>query len=461
MNPGSRHPSLSRNVWIRIGLPAAVFILFASLAAVPDLSRSVALLVGLSGAIVILLALGQYLAGKGEGDWSPAIIIVVALLVRLLFIPEPPVLSDDLYRYIFDGLVTLQGGNPYSAAPDGAELLTREAASILPMINHAHLVTIYPPAAQLLFAAGAAAGKLIGPVPGMKLVFAGLDVGSCILILVLLRQLGLPCSRGILYAWNPLPVLEIAGSGHVDGAALLFILAALVLATRPGTGIAAGLFMGLAVLTKWVPLMIVPFWLLLVSGTRQRAAALGAFAVTGVLLAALFWPNLVNAWITLGQYLRNWEFSGFLFRGLRYVAGSGETARILLAALFTAVTGALFVGRVRRPPETAALFGCMAVVAGAYLVLSPTVYPWYALYLAVFLPFVRNPACLVFTWSVLFSYRILLVRHLTGLWVEDDVTPLLIVAAPCAALSAHALVRILPARRGVTHDREKAALGGS
>ena len=84
------------------------------------------------------------------------------------------------------------------------------------MITHPEMHTIYPPAAQLFFAAGAAFGK---SVTGMKIIFIIFDVFTCMLLIKLLIALDMPVWRSVLYAWHPLPVLEISGSGHVDGIA--------------------------------------------------------------------------------------------------------------------------------------------------------------------------------------------------------------------------------------------------
>ena len=442
-----RQPGRFGRTGIRLLIPVTIGLLYAMLAMEPDLSMSVALLVGISGVIVILLALDQYLVDQGMHGWSPGLVLGFALVFRLMFIWRSPVLSDDIYRYLFDGLMVLHGANPYSAAPDTARLFTPAMGDLLPLINHSHLVTLYPPAAQLVFGAGAALGTLTGPLAGMKLMLSALDMGACILLIVLLKELSLPISRVALYAWNPLPILEIAGSGHVDGAAVLFVLAAIILAIQPGKGIFSGVLMALAVLTKWVPLMFVPFWLLLVS-RKARAMALGTFSASGCLMAALFWPDLANGMTTLVQYLHHWEFSGLLFRTLRNLTGSGEMARISLMVMFASTSGVLLLKHVCRPRNPEFTVACLATLAGAYLFFSPTVYPWYALYLTAFLPMFPNPAGLVFAWSVMLSYRILLVRNLTGLWVEDDLTPLMIVAAPAAILIGSLLVNAInPGRK--------------
>lgn len=363
-----------------------------------------------------------------------------------MFVWHPPVLSDDLYRYLFDGLMTLQGQNPYALAPLDAGAPGPALKALLPLVNHGEMVTIYPPAAQAVFAAGAAAGRLAGMVPGMKLVLVAMDCGSCILILALLKCLRLPAHRAVLYAWNPLPVIETGSSGHIDAAAVLFLFAALVLTLRARTPVLAAFFMAMSILTKWMPLIFFPAWFLLVR-PPERAAALATCIGAGSCLTLMFWPEVSHGMTSLGVYLAHWEFSGFVFRVLREMTGSGTITRALLAIAMAGTVGAgiLRQWRSHRPPEEAAM-ACMATAAAAYLILSPTVYPWYALYLAAFLPFIPAPAGLVFTWSLLLSYRILITVSFTGQWAEESVTPALVIAAPAGAAAAAALFRSIKRR---------------
>ncbi|ACN14497.1 hypothetical protein HRM2_13880 [Desulforapulum autotrophicum HRM2] len=421
---------------------AGVAILFGRLALVPDLSASIPLVVGISGIIVILLALGQYWGTHGKRAESPIFIITMAALFRIMFLWQPPVLSDDIYRYLFDGLMMIQGNNPYAIAPLDAQNIGPVMKALVPLINHNHIPTIYPPGAQVVFAAGAALGSVTGPVLGMKLMLFSMDMGTCVLILILLRTLGRPLYPLILYAWNPLPVLEIAGSGHIDGAALLFFLASLVLSIQNRSSFLCGLFMGFSVVTKWVPLIFFPTWLLMV-GKERRLTALLSFSITILALSLPFFPEMINGFVTLGNYLRHWEFSGFIFRSIRELTGSGMVSRLLVATVFAGIIGTLFIRQsaTKRSSEDAMIF--LLIISSAYLVLSPTVYPWYAIYLAGFLPFTPTPGGLVFTWSLMLSYGVLITLAATGQWAENGMTSLMIISAPGAAVLATTLLGML------------------
>ena len=136
----------------------------------------------------------------------------------------PGFLSDDIYRYVWDGLVQHAGINPYHYPPEAPELGFLRDDTIFPMINRKWALTIYPPAAQLFFRA--LAWLWPGQLVAMKTIILLADVGSIALLLCLLKQLHLPQSRIVLYAWHPLVVVELGISGHLDGLMLPFVLLA-------------------------------------------------------------------------------------------------------------------------------------------------------------------------------------------------------------------------------------------
>ena len=176
----------------------------------------------------------------------------------------------------------------------------------------------------------------------------------------------------------------------------------------------------------------------------------------GFFLTVPYLPELANGLTTLGIYLHDWEFSGFLFRSLRRVLSSGTEARLLLAGIL-AFVAVLLYGRLRNrlkqadcatlPDTRLPVITTFYAAVLAFLLLTPTLHPWYALYLAVLLPFAAGPGGLVFSWSVLLSYRVLIQYALLGQWVEDDLLPALIWLAPATAFIISALARALRDRR--------------
>jgi hypothetical protein len=439
-----------RTILLAWGIPVIIAVSCCYLATLADLRTAAPELAGASALITCLLALALLAGDKGSVSWSPPVILALAAFLRLLFLFRGPELSDDIYRYLWDGLQTLAGHNPYALAPATALPGSAELAVLVNQVNHPQLVTIYPPVAQGFFAVGAAAG---GSVLGMKAVLTLVDLITCAMLIRLLPAFGLPSSRAILYAWHPLPVLEIAVSGHIDGAGVFFTIATLAL-LAPGRSSAAtslrqprqrfflaGIAFAAAALVKMLPVVFLPGLLILVRQGAKRLFLLGAI-VGGLVVTVPFLPELANGLTTLGIYLHDWEFAGFLFRALRRALSSGALGRLVLAGSFVTVMallyGKLFFRLKAGAADTSAEAKLPVVttfygIVMAFLLLTPTLHPWYALYLVVLLPFAAGPAGLVLGWSVLLAYRVLISSAILGQWIEDDLLPALIWLAPVGA----------------------------
>ena len=155
-----------------------------------------------------------------------ALVLGVAVILRAFFLLTDPVLSDDVFRYVWDGRVQHAGINPYLYAPDDLNLAPLRDAlpEVYAGINNKDIPTLYPPLMQLLFyAATAISSSLLW----MKAFFTLFDIALVFALARLLTALGLSPLRALVYAWSPLPIVEIAGSGHNDVAAVFFLVAAL------------------------------------------------------------------------------------------------------------------------------------------------------------------------------------------------------------------------------------------
>jgi len=370
----------------------------------------------------------------------------VALLLRLLFLFAPPQLSDDIYRYIWDGSNLITGVNPYSAAPSAMKP-SQALAPVHSRINHPDYVTIYPPMAQIIFGGGAA---LEGTITGLKTLLVMIDIGMCLLILMILKRLELPTWKAALYAWNPLPIIEIAGSGHVDGAGMALVLAAVYLlldrktparatTRRNWPFLLSGALLASAGLVKLLPFVFAPILLLLVPSGKRRYFIVGGIGITALLVTP-FLPDLINMTSTLDSYARNWEFAGFAFTTLRRVTGSGTLARLLLSACFLLILCVITYRLTRQIKQVKsydtrvfmALKACYGI-ALAFLLLIPTLQPWYSLTLAAFLPFCAGPAGLVLCWAVLLTYQVQIPFFILGQWLENPYVTAAVFLSPVTA----------------------------
>src|SRR5215217_2507740 len=178
--------------------------------------------------IQIALYLGVAWVSLRSRDSRPILVLglVFAALFRLSIIFFPPYLSDDIYRYIWDGRVQAAGINPYRYIPADESLAHLRDEKIYPNINRrdsAH--TIYPPVAEAAFLL---ITRFSESVTWMKAAMVGFEAIAVWALVQLLISLGFARQRVLIYAWHPLVVWELAGSGHVDALAIAFIAAALL-----------------------------------------------------------------------------------------------------------------------------------------------------------------------------------------------------------------------------------------
>lgn len=308
-------------------------------------------------------------AGRG----GLALILGAAVVFRLLLWPTPPWLSTDLYRYLWDGWLTVSGMSPYRYPPTHPALEAFRDAVVFPKLNHADWLTIYPPGAQLLFAAVAWAAPR-SPL-AWKAVVLAFDAVTAAALLGWLRARARPAAWVLLYAWHPLVVVELAGSGHLDAVALAASAAALWAAARSREGW-AGALLGAGTLVKLYPALL----LAAVAGRRAwwRApvAAAGVVAAGYALFAAEGWAVLGS----LGRYLSDEEFNAtlraLLAPLLAPLGPGGLVAARLLPLGALAALAAVVLRRPAWPAERRAL-----VLVGAYLLTTPNLFPWYALWI--------------------------------------------------------------------------------
>ena len=180
---------------------------------------------------------------------------LVAVLQAILTLTHPT-LSDDMYRYIWDGRVQAQGISPYHYPPDAPELSHLRDSDIYPFINRKSVVTVYPPAAE---AAYALLWRIIPDnVRWFQIVMASGGLLAGILLVGLLRDLGRSSLRVLIYLWSPLLAFETAHAAHVDGLVLPFLVGAWWARVRERDGL-VGFLLGVATAMKFYPALLLPF----------------------------------------------------------------------------------------------------------------------------------------------------------------------------------------------------------
>ena len=317
------------------------------------------------------------------------VVLIVAAALRLPMLFAPPILSSDIYRYVWDGRVQAAGINPYLYVPADPALAALRDNAIYAHINrpnYAH--TIYPPAAQAVFAA---LGRLSQTVFAEKLGVFGFEALAIFCAIRLLAIAGLPAERVLIYAWNPLAVWSFAMDGHVDAIGIGLLAAALLLLARNRDGL-AGLLFGAAALVKFLPLAVGPaLWR---RGGRWRFAG-----GTAVAIAALYACYAGAGWQVLGFLSGYGAEEGletgngiWLLAGLGTIIPLPAYASKIYAAVALVILGTMALWATTRSDsgDIRAICSRAAALAAVATAIAGPHYHWYFAWLA--LPAVVAPS---------------------------------------------------------------------
>lgn len=242
--------------------------------------------------------------------------IVVSLCFRLSLLFALPQLSDDFYRFIWDGRVWAAGQNPFASVP--LEYLKLNLPGIdQDLYNHLNskeYFAIYPPVAQYIFwiAVKVSPGSILGSVMMIRLFVLLAELGSVLIIASLLRKFNLPVRNVLIYALNPLIILELSGNLHFEAFVIFFLLMSVFFLARKSRLISAAGF-GVAVCAKLVPLVFLPSFI----GRLSIKHLILYFFVMIIICLLLFFPffdqNVFNSFQSVGLYFNKFEFNASLY----------------------------------------------------------------------------------------------------------------------------------------------------
>lgn len=312
----------------------------------------------------------------------------IAIAIRVVAISFEPLLSTDIYRYVWDGKVQAAGINPYRYVPDDPALASLRDAAIFPNINRAsYAVTIYPPVAQAFFLL---VTRLGANTAVMRLALLLCEAVSVTVILRLLKRLQRPSTRIVAYLWHPLPVWEIANSGHVDGLMVALMFVGIWLAVD-GRAIRGAVVITLAVLAKPFALPA----LAVIWRPRNWKMALAVIAT----VALCYVPYISVGWnvfgfVTKGYLVEEGVSTGgglWLLSLWRLAFGTHRGDVVVYMALAASMMAAGVLWIWSRPERSAAsdLRGINSLLLTGLLLLSPN-YAWYFLAVVPFVALLGN-----------------------------------------------------------------------
>ena len=183
------------------------------------------------------------------------IILAATIALRLTYVAIPPIGSEDMYRYIWDGMVQSHGINPYLFAPSDDRLVSLHTSTLPAVLSFPDLKTIYFPFSEWIFSVSY---LLSGEgVWGFKVMVWLAEIATIAGLVALLKHLSIPIKFALLYAVSPLPILEFAVDGYLDAIGLPLLLFAIIFLLR-GKKLASPLLLGLSLSVKPVGLILLP-----------------------------------------------------------------------------------------------------------------------------------------------------------------------------------------------------------
>ncbi len=350
--------------------------------------------------------------------WNFKFLLVAGVLFRLVFLMAEPNLSQDFYRFIWDGELVQNFMNPYLAVPDTLieqkDLVIANARELYNGMGElsARHFSNYPPLNQIIFAAAAFLGgkSIMGSVLVMRFFTILADIGIFYFGRKLLRNLNQSPHLIFWYFLNPLVIIELTGNLHFEGVMLFFFIWALYLFSIKKWAL-AGIPYAMAISIKLVPLLFLPLFLKYLGFKKSVLFYLVVGTVSLVLLLPFYASEFIDNYSqTVGLWFSNFEFNASLYNIIKKIAiGYDQKPWEFIKSYgnvtpyITIITVLLFTFfKVDKNLKT--LFAAMLWVLTLYYLMSTTVHPWYVIFLLPLCIFTEFRFPIIWSAAIIFSY---------------------------------------------------------
>ncbi|WP_283639958.1 polyprenol phosphomannose-dependent alpha 1,6 mannosyltransferase MptB [Mesonia mobilis] len=354
-------------------------------------------------------------------NWK--LLLGFGIVFRLVFLFAIPNLSQDFYRFIWDGRLIAEGINPYLSTPQewmqsgnfGVVAQSRQLVEGMQSLNASHY-TNYPPVSQWVYAlAGILFPKsILGSVIVMRVILIFVDVMTFIFLRKLLQQLKLSKHQAFWYFLNPLVIIELTGNLHFEGLMVMCLLISIYLLLKKKWIWAAVLF-GLSVSVKLLPLVLLPlFFHYFRKQEKLNIYKLIAFyGITFLTVLITFLPFISleliqNFGDSVALWFNKFEFNASIYYVIRWIGFQtvgwniiGIVGEILPIVILITILGLSFF---RNNNSEKILFASMLFSLSIYFLLSTTVHPWYVITPLAISIFTHYKYLLIWSFTVILSY---------------------------------------------------------
>jgi len=357
------------------------------------------------------LAFGAYLILSFYDRISWINILVLGILVRFILIFSFPQLSDDIYRFVWDGWLTRMGYNPYGYLP--SDIIQVENTSFLLQLfenmNSPDYYTIYPPIAQLVFYLSTLVGKeIVYSSILIKLVFLLVEIATFFGVLKLLQALKMDERLSAIFFLNPLVIIEGIGNLHFEIIMICFFIWALYFLFVQEKIAIGAIFMTLSIGAKLLPLMFLPYFLFRMKG-RDRLLFFGV-GMVGMLIVfspLIFGLDFANFGQSIDLYFQKFEFNGGIYYIMRYLGQLwiGYNLIHYIGPLLGMIALVLILKKAYEEEYSLIAFIRFAFFAFcSYLFLATTIHPWYLMVPIVCSVFLKWRFAILWSFLILLTY---------------------------------------------------------
>ena len=351
--------------------------------------------------------------------WNFKFLLVVGILFRLVFLIAEPNLSQDFYRFIWDGELIKNGINPYLYTPD--QIMEQGMVSFTSMnelhegmsaLNARHYSN-YPPVNQVLFALASilGGGTVLGSMIAMRLTVIAADLGVLYFGRKLLQNLNKANHMAFWYFLNPLVIIELTGNLHFEGVMLFFFVWALYLISKNKWLWATPIY-AISIMIKLMPVLFLSIFLKYFGFKKSVVFYTLVILGCSALLLPFYSPVFIDNYAeTVGLWFSNFEFNASMYNVVKKIAVSYYEAKPweLIDAYGSMLTKAmvaivLLIALLRKNRKMEDVITSMVFALALYYFLSSTVHPWYVVFLLGFAIFTDYRFPLVWSCTIILSY---------------------------------------------------------
>lgn len=360
----------------------------------------------ISSSVVFILISWQILKQDLTANFI-YVLLALAVIIRLAFIPLHPIGSDDYYRYVWDGKVQAHGINPYAFAPNDTALNSLHDEILPKLVNHPEMKTIYPPLTEIIFYFS----FLIGgdSFVGLKILMFIFDFLTLFGLYLIIKKQNLPLRNILLYALGPLIIFQLFIDAHADGFGLPFLIFSIYFYLDKKK-IGSYIFLGLSICIKPLGLIIIPIYFI----SEQKLIDRLKPVIIPLLICGLFYLPYTftgTPFQALMKFTENWTFNGVVFNTLDYFIHDNQISRLLCALL-------LIITYLPVVLSKKDLLSKIYISIFLLFIFSPVVHPWYVVWLGLLLPVIPRWSGIIFTSLISFTAFTVLNYQLTGVWKE-------------------------------------------